>query len=330
VLTLVVVATIAEPSFRGTGVPAARSFLERPIPPSPALAPNSAALVRRSLVPFVRNANLANSDAWGIPIVTVEEGDRRRRIDLFRWGYGTRDRVTFRIPAWARPTTGSDHHLAVVDGDAELNVWVAERQSDGHWRSGARTVVSGTPIAGPVAATASGFALTAGVVRPEEIARGRIDHALAFTAPYVRNRFVAPAVHGDGRVGDPRALPMGAHIQLDPRVDVSGLPRPQQIVARALQEYGAYLVDTGGSLALRAEASIGRARRGRPTDIWAPVGVTSSSLQAIPWHRMRVLAHGSRLVVQARRRDAGGRRSDIRPAGAAQTRSLPSRPSASG
>jgi hypothetical protein len=264
--------------------------MERRIPTSPALAPGSAAIVRASLVPFVGNANLANSDAWGVPIINAADGDRHRRIDLFRWGYGNRGRVTFRIPSWAKPTTGSDHHLAVVDGDLELDVWVAKRQSDGHWRSGARAVVSGSPVVGPVAATASGFALTAGLVRPEEIARGRIDHALAFTTPYTRNRVVAPAVHGDGRHRDPRAMPMGAHIQLDPHVDIAGLPRPVRIIARALQEYGAYLVDTGGSLALRAEAGIGRARTGRTKDIWTPVGVTSASLEEIPWHRMRVLA----------------------------------------
>lgn len=268
------------------------SVMERPVPKKPAVMPASAGMVRRSIAPFVGSANIAGSDAWGIPVVTAAAGDPTRLVRLFSWGYGKRRPVAFRIPDWARPSTASDHHLAVLDGRRELDLWAAERQADGSWRAGSRTIVTGTPVAGKEGATASGLALTAGLLRPEEIARGRIDHALAFTTPYVRNRFVPPAVKGDGRQHDPLAMPMGTHVQLDPAVDISGLPRPQRIIARALQVYGAYLVDTGGSLAIRAEAGIGRARSGT-RDIWTPVGVTSPSLQDIPWHRLRVIDSSS-------------------------------------
>ncbi|HMJ34657.1 MAG TPA: hypothetical protein VK501_12125 [Baekduia sp.] len=260
---------------------------------SPKVAPNSAAMVSKSLLPYLNTANFANSDDWGIPIVSAKSSDPLRSVGVFSWGYGADiDQPAVRIPDGAAPTTGSDHHLVVLDGDRELDMWVAEQQGDGSWLAGARATssASGSGIAGALAGNAAGFALAAGVVRPEEIKAGRVDHALVFTSPYVRNTFVAPAVHGDGRQSDVNAMPMGTHIQLDPSADISKLARPQKIVAQALKDYGAYLVDSSGSLAIRGEASIGRASTGGPSDIWTPVGVTDTSMKTIPWNQMRVIA----------------------------------------
>lgn len=249
-------------------------------------------MVRASLLPFRSTANLANSDEWGIPIVEAGRGDPERRVGLFRWGYGADyTPPPVRIPDGAQGTLGADHHVVVLDGARELDMWVGVQQPDGSWKAGARYVISraGSGIAAPIAGTAAGIGLAAGVIRPEEISAGRISHALAFTSPYVRNTFVAPAIHTDGRRTDPNAMPMGTRIQLDPAADISGLPRPERIVAEALKQYGAYLVDSSGSLAIRAEAPIGRASTGGPTDIWTPVGVNATDLSDLPWDRVRVI-----------------------------------------
>ena len=128
----------------------------------------------------------------------------------------------------------------------------------------------------------------AGVVRPEEIAQGHIDHAIAFATPYTRADYIAcPATHTDGKYADPAAMPEGARIQLDPsiNVDAQTWPRWKKIIARALQTYGAILVDTSGTLALRGEANLDRGY-----DAWAKAGVTGSvNLSALPWDQMRVL-----------------------------------------
>jgi hypothetical protein len=263
-----------------------------PIGASPKIAANSTAMVAKSLLPYRANANFANSDWWGISIVDAQASDPLREIGVFDWGYGADIAMpAVRIPDSAQPTLGSDHHLVVLDGDREADMWVAERQADGNWLAGARaaTSIKGSGIVGPIAGNAAGFALAAGVVRPEEIAAGRIRHALAFTSPYVRNTFVAPAVHGDGKQTDPDAMPMGTRVQLNPAADISKLPTAQRIIAQALKDYGAYLTDSSGSLALRGEAGIGRASTGGPADIWSPVGVTDAALRAIPWDQMRVV-----------------------------------------
>jgi len=263
-----------------------------PIGGAPQIAPNSAAMVTKSLVAFKSSANFANSDWWGISIVNARPSDPLRSVGVFDWGYGADiTQPAVRIPDGAAPTRGSDRHLAVLDGDRELDMWVAEQQPGGSWMAGTRTVTSstGSGIASPIAGNAAGFALAAGIIRPEEIAQGRIEHALQFTTPFTANKFVAPAIHGDGRQLDPDAMPMGTRIQLDPATDISNLPRTQRIVAQALKDYGAYLSDTGGSLAIRGEASIGRASQGGPDDIWTPVGVTDPTMRSIPWEQMRVI-----------------------------------------
>jgi hypothetical protein len=250
-------------------------------------------MVSKSLLPYTGSANFSNTDAWGIAMVNARETDPQRVVGLYSWGYGANyTPPPVRIPDGAQSTTGSDHHLVVFDGGQEEDMWVGFQQTDGSWLAGTRMVTSatGSGIAGPVSGNAAGFALAAGVIRPEEIAAGRIDHALVFTSPFVHNSYVAPAVHGDGKQTDPDAMPMGTRIQLDPSVDISGLPTYKRIVAQALKDYGAYLVDSSGSLAIRGEASIGRASTGGPSDIWSPVGVTDSNLSSIPWSRMRVIA----------------------------------------
>jgi hypothetical protein len=138
-------------------------------------------------------------------------------------------------------------------------------------------------------AVASGFAEPGGVVRPEEIAQGHIDHALVIATPYTRAGFIAcPATHTDGKYSDSAALPEGARVQLDPNFNVDAQPWAawQKVIARALQDYGAYVADTSGSLEVRAEANLNRGY-----DAWAKVGVSddSPSLSFLPWAKFRVL-----------------------------------------
>jgi hypothetical protein len=138
-------------------------------------------------------------------------------------------------------------------------------------------------------AVAAGFAAFGGIVRPEEIAQGHIDHALFFTTPYTRRDYIAcPATHTDGTTDDPAAIPEGARIQLDPAfpVEAQRWPRWEKILARALQKYGAYLGDSGDSLSFAAEATLDRGY-----DAWSLVGVPAfASIGNLPWTRVQVLA----------------------------------------
>ena len=128
-----------------------------------------------------------------------------------------------------------------------------------------------------------------GIVRPEEIAQGHIDHALFFASPYTRAGDIAcPATHTDGWASDPAAIPEGARIQLDPSFDIDGQDWPpwEKVIGHALQSYGAYLGDSGGSVAFSAEPNLDRGY-----DAWSLAGVPAPDpfLTNLPWSSFRVL-----------------------------------------
>ena len=65
---------------------------------------------------------------------------------------------------------------------------------------------------------------------------------------------MAPATASDGKGSGPGTIPEGAHIQLDPSLDLAtlGLNAWQTVIARALQTYGMFVGDTGGTVGLSA------------------------------------------------------------------------------
>lgn len=271
------------------------SFWNQRIDVNPPIDPNSAAMVSKALVNYVGNSNLAKSDAWGIPIAYADLNSKLYSVGCNR--YGCDKQVSIRIPKYATPTTGSDHHLVVVESSTqnEVDMWIASYDPAGDtWTAGSRYATKADgwgamcyPHERCGGAVAAGFAEPGGIVRPEEIDQGHIDHALVISTPYTRAGFIAcPATHTDGKYADSAALPEGAQIQLDPGFNVDAQPWAtwQKVLAKALQTYGAFVADTGGSLAVKAEPNLDRGY-----DAWGKVGVSSSSLSFLPWAKFRVL-----------------------------------------
>ncbi|MGA9858254.1 MAG: hypothetical protein WBQ18_10365 [Solirubrobacteraceae bacterium] len=274
---------------------ASSAFINTPVAANPALAANSAAMVTEAVSGYAQSANLVNNADWGIPVVTANTQSSTYNVGCqYYWcnlNFGQ-----LHVPADAQANTGSDGHLVVLQPNgSELDMWIGQHTNN-TWTAGERWITSAT---GPAAncttahgcggANAANFALAAGLIRPEEIAQGHIDHALAITTPDTRQGYVAcPATSGDGHHTSPNALPIGAHVQLDPSINVTALPIPawQKTIATALQTYGAYVVDTGGSLGIYAESNLGRTY-----NAWAKAGIpdTSPSLSDLPWNNLRVL-----------------------------------------
>ena len=295
------------------------SFWNQPIPPGAATDPHSKEMVADSLVSYAQEhtnpathryypeSNLGMTDAWGVPIAYAHPV-HSKEYDVGCRRYGCETQVSFRIPRYAALTHGSDSRLSVINpaGNLELDMWAADydREAD-RWTAGSRYVVSAGIINGRGAvcdagyhcngAVAAGFSALGGVIRPEEIAQGHIDHALVFTSPTTRADFIAcPATHTDGNtrwkpsIGK-YPMPQGARIQLDPEFVVPDeWPRWKTVIAEALQTYGAYLGDTGGSVAIKGEST----SVARGYDSWAKVGLphgADRTLGDFPWDRMRVL-----------------------------------------
>ena len=270
------------------------SFWNIPIAANPAIDTNSGALVAKSVTPYVSSANFANTDAWGISLVNASSSDKTYTLNNAT--YYDNGPVSFTIPYGAQPTTGSDHHLVVINGNQEFDMWNAQyNASTDTWTAGSRFITSlngwgamASPGQLAGGAVAAGFAEMGGVVRPEEIAQGHIDHALSLTLPVIRAHYVAaPATATDGGSTDPNAIPEGAHLQLDPsfNVDAQSWPAWEKVIAKALQTYGAYVSDTGGSVAIYGQTDMNAGNTS-----WASTGAPKGgSLANLPWNEMRVI-----------------------------------------
>lgn len=101
-----------------------------------------------------------------------------------------------------------------------------------------RPVVDGPP------AEAARLPISPMVYTYDEVAGGRITHALRMTASSVSPASVWPASTSDGRDTDPAAIPMGAHLRLKAGTDLSALGPAARVVATAMKEYGLVLADS--------------------------------------------------------------------------------------
>ena len=196
--------------------------------------------------------------------------------------------VAVPLPEQATASPGSDAHVVVVDLSTgeEWGLWQARRSGTG-WTAtnGYHYSVrsSGVPPTG-FGSRGAGLPYLAGLVRPWELAAGRIDHAVAFAFPHPSCAFTPPATKSDGRA-NATALPEGARLQLDPQLgeqefDRWGLDRTARLIARALQRYGMIVVDVSGRPKVYLEA--------QSTAQWDQ-SIGAATVSRIPLEHFRVL-----------------------------------------
>jgi hypothetical protein len=127
-------------------------------------------------------------------------------------------------------------------------------------------------------ANAAGVSMLAGLVRYDEVASGRVRHAIGLTMPEIRGDGpIWPAHRSDGRSANPDAPPMGAWFRLRDDVDTSTLGPQARVVAEALREYGGVLVDTGPGITLTGEPDV----RWNDADLNGLGSLTASDLELV-------------------------------------------------
>ena len=220
-----------------------------------------------------------NIDQWSVPVYYIDmaETPTRTVYDYYTGVYGRGFEWPRAIPipddmARLNPSAG---YIAIVDKTRglEWDLNQANKNDDGIWMTGFGVVTSlrGSGVSEPwneveqaneaASALPSGFPLSAGLIRLDEIRTGRIPHALMLASPGIRSDvFVRPAstarLQYSGFAPSETGLPLGARLQLDPdfNIESSGLSPTGKIIARALQTYGAYVGDQAGANVLFAEA----------------------------------------------------------------------------
>jgi hypothetical protein len=196
-------------------------------------------------------SGLIDGSPFGIPVTRVPAGQRRVKV-TFDYA-GESDRGPYPIPANALVEGGSgggDRHVILHDpvGCRLYELYAAQRTGRG-WHAGSGAVYdlrsNRLRPDGWTSADATGLPIMAGLVRYEEVASGRIDHAIRVTVPRSRGSYVWPARHAASERRDASLPPMGLRLRLKASVDISRLPRQARVVAQALKTYGVIVADNG-------------------------------------------------------------------------------------
>jgi hypothetical protein len=269
----------------GSGPFPVAAELSQKIQDTAVLDPNNAALMKAFAT--APTLPVVNTGLFGVPVYTASPSTPRYRIEILndglkKWGTSGVTGQLVPIPNGATPAAGSDGKLVIIDAadNKIFDLWEA-RLVGGQWQAAWGSVYpfdgdgishnvtygSGTnQVSWPKAtsrATGSGLSSLAGLITPSEMKAGVINHALVFSSdvtcgPRDGTAFRYPATATDGLITGASCLQEGSRIRLDPTIQLSkiaGLSRAELTIGLALQKYGAYLIDSGGSrLAIVAQS----------------------------------------------------------------------------
>jgi hypothetical protein len=191
----------------------------------------------------------------GIPFASVPGSQRRVKIRFTEYG-GESDPGPYPIPLDAPieggPCGDGDRHVLVVDRERCIlyELYHARPRGDGGWDAGSGAIFDLSSNAlrrnGWTSADAAGFPILPGLVSYEEVAAGKIAHALRFTADVTQDAFVWPARHEAGSTSDTNVPPMGQRFRLKAGFDTRGFSRENRVILTALKTHGMFLADNGG------------------------------------------------------------------------------------
>jgi hypothetical protein len=199
-----------------------------------------------------------NGSDIGIPYTIV--GGTQAMVGINFTAYGDEsDPGPMPFPANApiegdpNPGNGDRHSLVLDSGNCFLyELYNASPNSDGTWDAGSAAVWDLTadeqrPYTW-TSADAAGLPIFAGLVRYDEVAAGKIQHALRFTLPQSRAAFTPPASHWAATSSNPIAPPMGMRLRLKSSFDISSFSTNVQVILTAMKKYGLIMADNGSAM----------------------------------------------------------------------------------
>jgi hypothetical protein len=188
----------------------------------------------------------------GIPYTVVSGAQPRSHVS-FEYADES-DRGPYPIPANVKIEGGArsdgDRHALIVDrSSCRLYELYDLRHGPSGWTAGSGAIwnlrSNRLRPAGWTSADAAGLPILPGLARYDEVARGRIDHALRFTVEHTRRAYVYPARHYASDLTAVDLPPMGLRVRLKRSVPISGFPQQARIVLTALKRYGMIVADNG-------------------------------------------------------------------------------------
>lgn len=193
----------------------------------------------------------ANRDGgpFGIPYVVVDSTQSTVSVKAVRYPEES-DQGNFPIPLDAPIEKWWDKHVIVIDKDMckLYELYAAERK--GQWREAGSSALfdlksNGLRPDGWTSADAAGLPIFPWLVRYDEVAAGKINHALRFTASKTQKAYIAPATHYASNSTDSSLPPMGLRLRLKKDYDISWIKGQSRVIVEALKKYGMILADNG-------------------------------------------------------------------------------------
>ncbi|HEY2766764.1 MAG TPA: hypothetical protein VGI76_00825 [Solirubrobacteraceae bacterium] len=221
----------------------------------------------------IKKGPAINTTAWSVPVYTVAADQPTVKVTLPYASMNASLQAAWEavpLPADAQPAAGADKHLVVwqPSSDKLWEFWHLERKGEGweaYWGGAIQNASSASGAYDPEAwlgakrnwgASACSLSIAGGLITLEDLERGSIDHALAISVPNTRRGvYAAPAQRTDGPSSEASSLPEGAHLRLDPSIDLAALHLPPftLMLAEAAQRYGIFVRDTAANVALYAQ-----------------------------------------------------------------------------
>ncbi len=195
---------------------------------------------------------------YGIGYSVVGAG--QAKLPIHYTAYGAESTPgPFPIPPNAQVEGGSgsngDRHVVAVD-TAECKVYELfdahyKPTPQPHWDAGSGAAWDlGSDAVWPdgdTSADAAGLPIFAGLVRYDEVAAGRLDHAIRITFESTRHAWVPPASHCAGDTGNGSAPPMGMRLRLKAGYGLGGFSGAARTIAEAMKRYGLIVADNGSN-----------------------------------------------------------------------------------
>jgi hypothetical protein len=219
--------------------------------------PNSNTMISNWVGSVNLHPDWGTDPTYGIPYVVVNGSQGLVNVNLGAYGNES-DPGPMPVPASAPVEGGSsstgDRHVLVLDnGNCFLyELYNSSVNSDGSWNADSTAVWD---LLGDeqrpytwTSADAAGLPIFPGLVRYDETAAGKIQHAFRFTLPKTSAAFTPPASHWAATSSDPTAPPMGMRLRLKSSYDISGFSTQMQVILTAMKTYGLILADNGSAL----------------------------------------------------------------------------------
>ena len=198
--------------------------------------------------------DFGSDPSYGIPFDTVPGS--QPKVPMTFDVSDESDPGPYPFPADAPVEADTDGHVLVVDRDNCVlyetgnSVYDSSSNSWSAYSGAVFDLKTGKPLRpeGWTSADASGGPILVGLARYEEVAAGKIDHALRFTANNTQQAYIHPATHdasSDMTAGVP---PMGLRLRLQASMCpglLAGAGPQSKVIVQALCTYGMILADNG-------------------------------------------------------------------------------------